>query len=111
MGKLDTIESTQHYQIFYIVTTYSIVVRRIEIYSPPSLELKCWIVCHSRSIQFFSWRMHDFFDTAGSAKWFATASNDGTARLHDLGQLYSKEFLESNSGEPIQVISSQVSWR
>lgn len=85
---------------------------RVELYAPPFLQLKCWIKCHSRAIQFLTWRHNDFVQSQLTPdykhRWFASTSNDATVRLFDLESIFEKEFLEDDNQEPKLLISSQA---
>lgn len=85
---------------------------RVELYTPPFLQLKCWIKCHSRAIQFMSWRISDFLESKINPehkhRWFATTSNDATVRLFNLESIFEKDFLENETEEPKLLITSQA---
>lgn len=78
----------------------------------------CWIKCHLRAVQFLTWRPSDFSSDASApgnngTRWLASASNDGTTRLYNLGELFEKATgedgaLTSTPKEPLMIISSEA---
>jgi WD40 repeat protein len=72
--------------------------------------MRCWIKCHGMPIQYLSWRPHDFQpDTPAVHRWFASASNDATAKVYDLAPLYEPEFMTDPKSNYLRRISSDCS--
>ncbi|ODN03766.1 Gem-associated protein 5 [Orchesella cincta] len=88
---------------------------RVELYTPPFLQLKCWIKCHGRAIQFLSWRPFDFIQKKLTSDhkqvWFASTSNDATARLFNLEGPLAEAFMTDDTATPKLLISSAATLR
>ncbi|CAL8125894.1 unnamed protein product [Orchesella dallaii] len=88
---------------------------RVELYTPPFMQLKIWIKCHGRAIQFLSWRPFDFIQKKLSPShkqvWFASTSNDATARLFNFEGLFDESFMADDTAKSKLLISSAATLR
>jgi len=85
-------------------------------YAPPNLHLKCWIKCQTRAVQCLAWRAYDFSQDHGSShseRLFAVASNDNTACVFNVQEVFSSSQEDSpqKAFEPLELVSSFITFK